>query len=182
MGMSRGGMGVQQLTQQMPGYGPGEASNMNYGQGGQYNTLAQDMSRNVQGQMQAQQQGPTSLGGYGQPGGVPGTIGGYGGYQGQGQSPFGGGGQQPGMMYAGGSPGWAGGQGRGGGMGGMMGGRYGQPPQSQYSPYGNPYQQQGNQYGFGSSYSPFQGQGGQYGQQGGQPQQMQGGYGGGMCY
>ena len=131
MGMSRGGMGVQQVQQQMPGYGPGEPSNMNYGQQGQYNTMAQDMSRNVMGQQQAMG------GGYG---------GGMGGYQGGG---FGG-------RYG------------GGGMG-----SYGA---SQYSPYGNPYQS--NQYGFGSSYSPFQGQGGRYGQQ--QPQQQQyGGYGGG---
>ena len=178
MGMSGGGGGVQQLAAQMPGYGPGEPSNMNYGQGGNYNSLAQDMSRNVQGQMQAQQQGPTSFGGgmgfqYNPSAGnysnnMPGALGG---------PPQ----AQPGMMSAGGSPGWAGGQGRGGGGMGM-GGRYGGGMMGGggmggYSPYGSPYQS--NQYGFGSSYSPFQGQGGRYGQQGGQPQQMQGPYGGG---
>jgi len=136
MGMSSGNYGVQQAQQQMPGYGPGESSNMNYGQQGQYNTMAQDMSRNVMGQMD-------------------------GGMLGSQQQQMG----QPGMMYAGGSPGWAGGGGMGGGMGG---------PQSQYSPYGNPYQN--NQYGFGSSYSPFQGQGGRYGPP--QQQMMGGGMGG----
>lgn len=34
---------------QTPGTGPGEPNNMNYGQGGIYNNLAQDMSRNVFG-------------------------------------------------------------------------------------------------------------------------------------
>lgn len=39
----------QMAPPQQPGAGPGEPENMNYGQQGTYNTLAQDMSRNVYG-------------------------------------------------------------------------------------------------------------------------------------
>ncbi len=71
-GFGGGGMGQQQqalqdqVAPQQPGGGPGEPNNMNYGQGGTYNTLAQDMSRNVFGPW-GFNQGMFNYGGYGNP-------------------------------------------------------------------------------------------------------------------
>ena len=146
---------------QTPGQGPGEGENFNYGQQGNYNTLAQDMSRNVMGNYgfgggqfnyspygnpYAMQQPPPGPGPGGPPPGriPPGDRGrggrGGGGRQRSmygGEPQFGGGMQQQFGGYGGGGYG-------GGGYGGgyQPGGYQQQFQQPQYQQFGGGMQQQ----------------------------------------
>jgi hypothetical protein len=126
------GQGIQQLVnhanrqapEHQPGQGPGEANNMNYGTMGSYNTLAQDMSRNVMGK-HSFPGGPFSPG---DPRNSDPMAGGYNPGQTRGYPGRGGGGWGGGVM------------GGRGGYGGY-GSPYSMPMQNpfQYQAYGNPY-------------------------------------------